>query len=221
MSGAAAAAASISSAISSHSASFVSMNGTCTTSTGSSAGGSSSRSWSPRRSITVRTPWSTSACQPASDNWWTLSARTIEPRRVSPPSAVGSPPSSRTLRQPSQVSSRLSGNGGELGALERRRGGGLDRDRHELPGLGRAAEVDGRVAPRAAPQHGRVRAARALDEHLLDPTDALAVARLGDSLDDLDQALDPLALHVLGELPVHRGGLGALPRRVDEGEGAV
>src|SRR4051794_4773403 len=196
------------------------MNGTCTTSTGSSAGGSSSRSWSPRRSITVRTPWSTSACQPASDSWWTLSARTIEPRRVSPPSAVGSPPSSRTFRQPSQVRSRLGGNGSELGALERGRGGGLDRDRHELPGLGGAAEVDGGVASRPPAQDRRVGAARALDQHFLDPPDTFAVARLCNALDDVDQALDPLALHVLGELSVHRRGLRALPRRVDEGERA-
>src|SRR4051812_36132477 len=185
------------------------MKGTCTTSTSSSAGGSPSRSWSPRRSITVRTRGSTSPRQPASDSWWTLSARTIEPRRVSPPSAIDRPPSSRTLRQPSQVRSRLGGNGGELGALERRRGGGLDRHRHELSRLGGAAEVDGRVASRAPAQDGSVGAARALDEHFLDPPDTLAVARLGGALDDLDLALDPLALHILGELSVHRGGLGA------------
>src|SRR3954462_3432248 len=197
------------------------MKGTCTTSTGSSAGGSSSRSWSPRRSITVRTPWSTSARQPASVSWWTLSARTIEPRRVSPPSAVGRPPSSRTFRQPSQMRSRLDGNGGELRALERGRGGGVDRDRHELTRLGRAAEVDRRVTPRAAAQDVGVGAARALDQHLLDAADPLAVASFGTALDDLDQALDPLALDFFGELTVHRGRLGALPRRVEEGEGAL
>src|SRR4051794_35485756 len=189
------------------------MKGTCTTSTGSSAGGSSSRSWSPRSSITVRTPWSTSARQPASVSWWTLSARTIEPRRVSPPSAVGRPPSSRTLRQPSQVRSRSGGNGGELLAFERGRRRGLDRHRHERSRLGRALEVDRRVPTRAPAQDVGVGAARSLDQHLLDATDALAVARLGATLDDLDQALDPLALHLFGELTVHRRRLSSLPRR--------
>src|SRR5947207_11170125 len=51
-------------------------------------------------------PCSTSAAQPDSVNWLTLSARTIEPKRVSPPSVVGWPPRSRTLRQPSQTRSR-------------------------------------------------------------------------------------------------------------------
>ena len=35
-------------------------------------------------------PWSTSACQPSSLSWRTLSARTTAPNRVSPPSLVGS-----------------------------------------------------------------------------------------------------------------------------------
>src|SRR5580765_2238517 len=213
MSGAAAAAASISSAISSHSASLASMNGTCTTSTGSSAGGSSARSWSPRRSITVRSPWSTSACQPAWLSCWTSSARTIAPKRVSPPPAVGRPPSSRTLRQPSQVRSRSGRNCCELGAFERGRRGGLDRDRHQLPGLRSAGEVDGRVAAGAAAQDVGVGTARAFDEHLLDTADALAVASLGDTLDDLDQPLDPIALDLLRHLLVHRRSLGSLARR--------
>jgi hypothetical protein len=42
----------------------------------------------------------------------TLSARTTAPRRVSPPSLVGKPPRSRTLRQPSQTRSRVSGGNG-------------------------------------------------------------------------------------------------------------
>ena len=40
-------------------------------------------------------------------------------------------------------------------------------------------------------------------------------------LDDVDQALDAIALDVLGNLIAHRGGLGAGARRVDEREGAV
>ena len=44
-----------------------------------SAGGSSARSWSPRRSITLRMPWSTRACHPLSLNCRTLSARTTAP----------------------------------------------------------------------------------------------------------------------------------------------
>jgi hypothetical protein len=42
-----------------------------------------------------------------------------------------------------------------------------------------------------------------------------------DPLHELDQAFDPLALDLFGHLVRHRGGLGAAPGRVDEGEGAV
>ena len=60
-----------------------------------------------------------------------------------------------------------------------------------------AGEVGGRVAPRAAAEERRVGAARPLDEHLLDAADTLRVALGGDALDDLDEALDALALDVL------------------------
>src|SRR5438552_11232501 len=218
--GAAATAASSSSAISSHSASLASMKGTWRTSTGTSAGGSSARSWSPRRSITVRMPWSTSACHPLSLNCRTLSARTTAPYRVSPPSSVGSPPSSRTLRQPSQTRS-LGCSCGKVGPAQRRRGRACDRDRNELAGSGVAAEVDGRVSARPAAQELRLRAARAFDEHLLDHPDAPRVLFRGDPLHDVDELLDALALHVVRHLIRHRGRLGPGARRVDEGESTV
>src|SRR3954471_17853221 len=181
------------------------MNGMCTTSTGSSLGGSSSRSWSPRRSITVRTPWSTSAPQPSSLRPWTLSERTIAPRRVSLPSAVGRPPSSRTLRQPSHLRSRASGgNGCQLRAFERGRSRGLDPHLDEVAGRRRAGKVDRRVPARPSAKHARVGPARPLDEHLLDAADTLTVPRPGTALHALDEPLDPLALHLVGNLTRQR-----------------
>ena len=85
-----------------------------------------------------------------------------------------------------------------------------------LPG-----EVHGRVAPRAAAQERRVGAARAFDEHLLDAPDALLVALAGDALHDLDEPLDAVALHLVGDLIGHRRGVGAGAWRVDERERAV
>src|SRR4051794_10951304 len=220
-SGAAAEAASICGAISFHSSSFASMKGTWTTSTGSSRGGSSSRSWSPRRSTTVRTPCPTSAFQPASVSWLTLSERTMAPNFVSPPSRIGCPPRSRTLRQPSQTRSRSGGNCSELDASERRRGCVLDLDPSQLAGSRRAGEVHGRVAAGAASEERLVGAAPSLDERVLDPADALAVAVLRHPLNDVDQTLDAVALDLVRNLVGERGGLGAGPRRVDEGEGSV
>ena len=40
-------------------------------------------------------------------------------------------------------------------------------------------------------------------------------------LDDVDQPLDPLPLHLVGNLVAHRRRFGAGARRVDEGKGAV
>ncbi len=54
-----------------------------------------------------------------------------------------------------------------------------------------------RVRPRRSVGIG---AARPLDEHLLDPADALGVPLGGDALDGVDEPLDPLALDVLGHL---------------------
>src|SRR5262245_41777397 len=112
----------------------------------------------------------------------------IEWYRVSPPSSVGWPPRSRTLSSPSQRRSRLRCNGGELLAFEGGRGGVLDADVDEAARGARPGEVHGRVASRAPAQERRVRAARAFDEHLLDPADAGRVPLVRDPLDDLDEA---------------------------------
>src|SRR5437764_3981817 len=173
------------------------MNGTWRTSTGSSPGGSSSRSWSPRRSITVRIPYATSASQPAGESCPTLSARTTEPNLVSAPSPVGWPPRSRTFRQPSQMSSRLRCNCCELDASEGRRRGVLDPDLHQLARCRRAGEDDRRVAARAAAQDRWIGAARALDEHFLDTAHPLAVACFRDVLHALDAPPDRPALALL------------------------
>ena len=68
------------------------------------------------------------------------------------------------------------------------------------PGSGVAGEVDRHVAARAAAQERRVGAAGALDEHLLDGADALGVPLGGDPLHDLDEALEPLVLDLVGDL---------------------
>src|SRR5687768_11216984 len=71
--------------------------------------GSGSRSTSAgvRRSITVRTPWATSAARPPSFRRQSWSERTSAPRRTRLPSAVVSPPRSRTLRHASHASARV------------------------------------------------------------------------------------------------------------------
>ena len=79
------------------------------------------------------------------------------------------------------------------------------------PGDRRAGEVHRRVAARAAAQERGIGPARPLDEHLLDAADPLGVPRGGDALHDLDQALDALALDLLGHLVGHRRRLGARP----------
>src|SRR3954465_14955413 len=129
-----------------------------------------------------------------------LSARTISPKCVSPPSLVRWPPRSRTLRQPSQSRSRLRGNRGELLAVQGLRRGGIAGHAPQLAGLCRAGEVHRGVAPRAAAQERLVGPRRALDEHFLDAADALAIPLARDTLHALDEPLDPVALRLLRDL---------------------
>ena len=91
----------------------------------------------------------------------------------------------------------------------------------ELAGCGVAGEVHRRVAARAAAQERRIGPARALDEHLLDAADTLVVAPRAHALDELDESLDPLELHLVRNLIGHRRRVGAGARRVDERERAV
>src|SRR3954469_20120261 len=135
-----------------------------------------------RRSTTVRTPESTAARHPSSESCRMLSARTISPKRVSPPSVVRCPPRSRTLRQPSQARSRLRGNGGALRALKRLRRCCLDDHVDELSGLRGAAEVHRRIAPRTSTKQRGIRSRGSLDENLLDPADPLLVPNASDAL---------------------------------------
>ena len=102
-----------------------------------------------------------------------------------------------------------------------RRRRGLDRDLDELARRGAAREVDRRVAPRPAAQHGGIGARRPFDEHLLDPADPGGVPLAGHPLRQLDESLHPLGLHLVRDLVGHHGGLGAVARRVDEGVRAV
>ena len=62
----------------------------------------------------------------------------------------------------------------------------------------------------------------ALDEHVERAADEALRALAGAALDDLDEALHPLDLHLVRDEVVDElGGLGVAPRRVDEREGAV
>src|SRR5262245_18937133 len=97
----------------------------------------------------------------------------------------------------------------------------MDLDCDQLAGRRIPTEVRGRVPSGPAAQERRIGTARAFDEHLLDPPDAFRVTVGGGSLRDLDQALDPLALDLLGHLVAQAGGLRAGTRREDEGERAV
>src|SRR5205085_10453218 len=91
----------------------------------------------------------------------------------------------------------------------------------QLARLCGTSEVHRRVAARAPAEERRVGAARALDEHLLDPPDPLAVSACGDALDDLDQALDALALDLFRHLVGERCGFRTAAGREDERERAV
>src|SRR5262249_60052692 len=95
---------------------------------------------------------------------------------------------------------------------EGRRRRGFDLDGYELTGLRGAREVDGGVPARAAAEPAFVRPAGTLDKHLLDPSDPLLVPCLRNSLDDLDQPLDPLVLELVGHLVGHLRGFGAVAR---------
>ena len=106
-------------------------------------------------------------------------------------------------------------------AAQRRRRRSLDRHVDEVACLRRAGEHHGRVPARAAAQERLVGPALPLDEHLLDPPDALGVALGRDALHDLDEPLEPLVLDRLGHLVGHRRRVGAAAGRVDEREGAV
>ena len=72
-----------------------------------------------RRSTTVRTPWASSARQPAAVRRSSASARTSAPRRTARPSAVRRPPRSRTLKHPSQSSAAGRRGHGVRGARHR------------------------------------------------------------------------------------------------------
>src|SRR5262249_48600468 len=109
----------------------------------------------------------------------------------------------------------------ELGTAERRRGGAADLDGDERPGARSPGEVHGRVPARAAAAARGSGAARPLAQPFPPTPEPLGVPAGRRRLDDLDQALDPVALDPLGYLPGQPGCLGAAARREDEGEGTV
>src|SRR5579884_259891 len=116
------------------------------------------------------------------------------------------------------------GSGGDervLHAPERGRGRVLDQHVDERPRFRRAAEVDGRVAPRPAAKERRVGPRRALDQHLLDAADPRTVPVARDLLRQLHEPLRALDLHLVRHLLRHRRRLGPGARRVHERERAV
>ena len=104
---------------------------------------------------------------------------------------------------------------------KRRRRRALDADVDELPRRRVAAEVDRGVPTRPAPQERWIRAARALDENLLDAADALCVSRSRRRAGRPRRAARSAPLQLVRHLVGHRGGLGAAARAEDEREGAV
>src|SRR3954466_13573174 len=108
-----------------------------------------------------------------------------------------------------------------LVAGERGAGGRVDLNLRVLARLGQAREVDGLVVARAAAQLGGIGARRALDQHLHRAADEALGALVRVALDRLDEALHPLTLDRVRQLPLERRRLGAAPRREDERERRV
>ena len=204
------------------------MNGTCTTSTGSLARAGRPRARGRRAG---RGP---SGCRSrrappsrASVSGRTLSARTIAPYLVSPPSRVGWPPRSRTLRQPSQASSRscsaTSGGGyGELRAAKGRRGRAVDADVDQLSRLGAPGEDDGGVAARPAAKERRRRSGSG--PRRAPPRRRPTRSRLRRSATRWTASISRSIRSRLtssGTWSGIAGRLRSLPRRVDERERAV
>src|ERR1051325_6870584 len=121
----------------------------------------------------------------------------IAPNFVSPPSRARWPPSSRTLRHPSQTRSRSGGNCGELDASKRRGGCVLDLDPDQLARRRRAGEVHSRVAARAASHKPGLRAALPFDKPFLGAADAFAIAAPGGALNADDQSLYSVTLDLV------------------------
>ena len=92
---------------------------------------------------------------------------------------------------------------------------------HQLARGGRPVEVDRLVVPRPAAQpRGSVRLGPSTSTSIVAADEALRPLSRA-ALDQLDQALHPLALDRVRQLVVHRRRLGFAARREDEGEGAV
>jgi len=89
-----------------------------------------------------------------------------------------------------------------------------------LSGLGMAQEHR-LVRARPAAQDVRVGARGPLDEHLLQRPDQLLVVRVRVPLHDLDEPLESLALHVLGDLLGHARRVRPPPWRIDERERVI
>ena len=79
-----------------------------------------------------------------------------------------------------------------------------DLDLDQLAGLAGALEVDRLVVACAAPEPRRVGPAGPLDQHLHRPADEPLGALAGAALDQLDEALHPLALDRVRDLAGHR-----------------
>src|ERR1700761_4992886 len=96
-----------------------------------------------------------------------------------------------------------------------------DRDSDDLSGRAEAGDIDDLVVTRPAAHAARIGSRRTLDEHVESPTHKTLCALMSGPLDDLDEALHPRDLDLVGDLVRQRRGVGAAPRRVEESERPV
>src|SRR5207248_10751606 len=145
------------------------------------------------------------------------------PRTGAAPPPGGPPPrrSRRSERSSPGGRWREAPRGEDLATGERRRGHRVDLHADQLARRRRTLEVHRLVVPVAPAKAARIRAARPLDEHLAGAADEALGPLARAALDELDEPLHALPLHIVGNLAGERSRLGAAPRRVDERERAV
>ncbi len=134
--------------------------------------------------------------------------------RRRPPSAMTTEIAHVDAAVPAQMPSRrtYAATSASCAPLESRRRGSGDTDRHQLAGLGRPGEIHGGVAAGSTAEQRGIGAARSLDEDLFHQAHAACVSLGRDALDDLDEALDALALQLVGHLIGHRRRLSPVAR---------
>ena len=175
----------------------------------------------PRRSACPAPPARRSGGRPPAPS--SPAARSAAPRRWS-----GSSQRTNTCSHSGRTESRCAVRPRGAARSDMLAGQRLARGRGDLapararPACARPAKLTTLLWRRAAAQPGRVGARRALDEHLERAADEALGALARAALDDLDEPLHALDLHLVrDELVGELGRLGPAPRREDERERAV